>query len=68
MLAVFTVATAALIMAGSMQLPTWVFFVPGAIAGAAMPSLGTMVRARWSVLLGGFAAAACRVLLRVGGR
>ena len=27
--------------------------MPGAIAGAAMPSLGTMVRARWSVLLAG---------------
>ena len=27
--------------------------MPGAIAGATMPSLGTMVRARWSVLLAG---------------
>jgi predicted MFS family arabinose efflux permease len=27
--------------------------VPGAIAGATMPSLGAMVRARWSVLLAG---------------
>jgi predicted MFS family arabinose efflux permease len=30
-----------------------VFFGPGAIAGATMPSLGAMVRARWSVLLAG---------------
>ena len=36
-----------------LQLPTWAFFVPGAVAGSAMPSLGAMVRARWSVLLAG---------------
>ena len=53
MLAVFAVATAALIAAVELHLPTWAFFVPGAIAGATMPSLGTMVRARWSVLLAG---------------
>jgi len=40
-------------MAVQLQLPTWAFFVPGAIAGATMPSLGAMVRARWSVLLAG---------------
>jgi predicted MFS family arabinose efflux permease len=50
---VFAVATAALIAAVELKLPTWAFFVPGAIAGASMPSLGTMVRARWSVLLAG---------------
>jgi predicted MFS family arabinose efflux permease len=43
----------ALIAAVELQLPTWAFFVPGAIAGATMPSLGTMVRARWSALLAG---------------
>jgi predicted MFS family arabinose efflux permease len=53
LLAVFTAATAALIAAVQLGLPTWVFFAPGAIAGATMPSLGTMVRARWSVLLAG---------------
>ena len=53
LLAVFTVATAALIAAVEAGLPPWAWFVPGAIAGAAMPSLGTMVRARWSVLLAG---------------
>jgi len=52
-LTVFVVATAALIAAVEMHLATWVFFVPGAIAGATVPSLGTMVRARWSVLLAG---------------
>jgi predicted MFS family arabinose efflux permease len=53
LLAVFTVTTALLITAVQLRLPTWAFFVPGAIAGATMPSLGAMVRARWSVLLAG---------------
>ena len=53
LLVVFAVATAMLIAAVELDLPTWAFFVPGAIAGATMPSLGTMVRARWSVLLAG---------------
>jgi MFS family permease len=53
LLTVFVVATAALIAAVELGLPTWAFFIPGAIAGAAMPSLGTLVRARWSVLLAG---------------
>jgi MFS family permease len=51
LLAVFTMATALLIVAVQLQLPTWAFFVPGAVAGSTMPSLGTMVRARWSALL-----------------
>jgi MFS family permease len=53
LLTVFTVATALLIVAVELKLPTWALFVPGAIAGSAMPSLGAMVRARWSVLLAG---------------
>ena len=53
LLLVFAMATAMLITAVELQLPTWTFFAPGAIAGATMPSLGTLVRARWSVLLAG---------------
>ncbi len=53
LLTVFIVATVALIAAVELGLPTWAFFIPGAIAGATMPSLGTLVRARWSVLLAG---------------
>jgi predicted MFS family arabinose efflux permease len=53
LLAVFVTATAALIVTVELRLPTWAFFVPGAIAGATMPALGTMVRARWSALLAG---------------
>jgi predicted MFS family arabinose efflux permease len=53
LLAIFAASTAALVAAVQLQLPTWTFFAPGAIAGATMPSLGTMVRARWSALLAG---------------
>jgi MFS family permease len=53
LLTVFAATTALLITAVQLRLPTWAFFVPGAIAGATMPSLGAMVRARWSVLLAG---------------
>jgi len=53
LLAVFATATATLIVAVQLHLPTLVFFAPGLIAGATMPSLGTMVRARWSALLAG---------------
>jgi len=50
---VFALATAALIVAVQVRTPTWAYFVPGALAGTTMPALGTMVRARWSVLLAG---------------
>ena len=53
LLTVFTLSTAGLITAVELRMPTWAFFIPGAIAGATMPSLGAMVRARWSVLLAG---------------
>ena len=53
LVAVFVAATTALIVTVELRLPTWAFFVAGAIAGAAMPSLGTLVRARWSALLAG---------------
>ncbi len=53
LLAVFATASAALIAAVLLKAPTWVFFAPAAIAGGSMPSLGAMVRVRWSVLLAG---------------
>jgi MFS family permease len=53
LLAVFALSTAALILTVELHLPTWAFFIPGALAGSAMPSLGTLVRARWSALLAG---------------
>jgi len=53
LLTVFTSATAALIVTVELHAPTWAFFLAGAVAGSTMPSLGTLVRARWSVLLAG---------------
>jgi predicted MFS family arabinose efflux permease len=50
---VFAAATGLLIAAVAARLPDWAWFVPGALAGASMPSLGTMVRTRWSTLLAG---------------
>jgi predicted MFS family arabinose efflux permease len=53
LVAIFAAATAGLIMAVELRAPAWAWFVPGAVAGSTMPALGTMVRARWSVLLAG---------------
>src|SRR5580693_7432168 len=50
---IFASATAMLLAAVQFRVPTWAFLVPGAVAGATMPSLGALVRARWSVLLAG---------------
>jgi MFS family permease len=51
--AVFAASTATLIATVVLHAPAWAWFVPGTVAGATMPSLGSMVRARWSVLLAG---------------
>jgi len=53
LVAVFVTAAVALILAVELGAPVWAYFLPGAIAGSTMPALGTMVRARWSVLLAG---------------
>jgi MFS family permease len=49
---VFTVATAVFVTCAELRAPAWAVLATGALAGAAMPSLGSMVRARWSALLG----------------
>src|SRR6201994_946605 len=49
----FAFATAGLITAVEGHPPDWVLFIPAVVSGGAMPSLGSMVRARWSVLLAG---------------
>jgi MFS family permease len=52
-LAVFyAVATMALIICAEFRAPVWTMLAAGGLAGASMPSLGSMVRARWSALLG----------------
>jgi MFS family permease len=53
LVALFAISTIGLILAVELRAPTWAYFLPGAVAGSSMPSLGTMVRARWSVLLAG---------------
>jgi MFS family permease len=50
---VFAVSSVLLIVTVSVHAPAWAWFIPGTIAGATMPSLGSMVRARWSALLSG---------------
>ena len=50
---VFAAAAAALIAGAQARAPDWVLLVSSVVAGAATPQLGSMVRARWSTLLGG---------------
>ena len=47
----FAVTVAALIAAVELHAPDWVLFIPAVLSGASMPSLGSMVRARWNNLL-----------------
>jgi MFS family permease len=48
---IFAVATVAFIIITEMDAPLWAMLASGALAGATMPSLGSMVRARWSAVL-----------------
>ena len=50
---VFALAVTGLVLAVQLHAPDWVLFIPGTAAGASMPVLGPMVRARWSALLAG---------------
>lgn len=49
----FAVSCAALIVTVKLRAPVWTWFVTSALSGATMPSLESMVRARWSALLTG---------------
>lgn len=49
----FALSVVALIIAVELDAPSWAFFPPGIAAGATMPALGPMARARWSSLLAG---------------
>jgi MFS family permease len=53
LVAVFTVSTIAFVTCAELRAPLWALLAAGALAGASMPSLGSMVRARWSVVAGG---------------
>ena len=50
---IFAVSTAAFIACAELHLAVWTLLITGAVAGSSMPSLGSMVRARWSTLLAG---------------
>ncbi len=53
--AVFAASAVAFIACAEIKAPLWTLFVTGAALGGTMPSLGAMVRARWSHLLSGTA-------------
>jgi len=52
---VFAVATAAFAACAVGRAPVWTLFVTGGLSRGTMPSLGSMVRSRWSELLRGSA-------------
>ena len=47
----FAICTVAFIACALLRAPLWALLVTGGLAGASMPSVGPMVRARWSTLL-----------------
>lgn len=53
LLGVFTLATAALLLAASRtQWPIWILFPAAIVAGAAVPQIGAMTRRRWKDMVG----------------
>ena len=55
LVAVFAVSCLVFVSCTELRAPVWVLMVTGCLAGSSMPSLGSMVRARWSMLLDGTA-------------
>jgi MFS family permease len=53
LVAVFAVSTVIFVTSAVLHAPVWALVLTGTLAGASMPSLGSMVRARWSSLLAG---------------
>ena len=49
----FAAGIAGLILAVQLGAPSWTYFPPAIVAGATMPALGPMSRARWTALLAG---------------
>jgi MFS family permease len=50
---IFAVSCVVFVACVELRAPVWVLMVTGCVAGSSMPSLGSMVRARWSALLDG---------------
>jgi MFS family permease len=53
LVAVFAGSSVVFVTCAELHLPIWVLMISGFVAGSSMPSLGSMVRARWSALLDG---------------
>jgi predicted MFS family arabinose efflux permease len=53
LVALFAVSTIVFIACAELHAPVWALLMTGCVAGASMPSLGSMVRARWSTLVAG---------------
>jgi MFS family permease len=52
LVAVFAASCVVFVTCAELRAPIWVLMISGCVAGSSMPSLGSMVRARWSALLG----------------
>ncbi|HUB40095.1 MAG TPA: MFS transporter [Streptosporangiaceae bacterium] len=51
LIAFFGVACVVFVTCAELKAPIWLLMITGFLAGSSMPSLGSMVRARWSALL-----------------
>jgi MFS family permease len=51
--AVFALGGVVFVTCAELRAPFWILLVTGLLAGASMPSIGTMVRTRWSKLVDG---------------
>ena len=51
LIAVFGATCLIFVACAELKAPVWVLLITGCLAGSSMPSLGSMVRARWSALL-----------------
>jgi MFS family permease len=51
LIAFFGVACVVFVICAELKAPVWILMITGCLAGSSIPSLGSMVRARWSALL-----------------
>ena len=51
LIAFFGIACVVFVTCAELKAPIWILMVTGCLAGSSMPSLGSMVRTRWSALL-----------------
>ncbi|HKD88343.1 MAG TPA: MFS transporter [Streptosporangiaceae bacterium] len=51
LIAFFGIACVVFVTCAELKAPAWILMITGCLAGSSMPSLGSMVRARWSALL-----------------